>query len=385
MSTPGRRRALIIGGGIGGVTTALALRQVGFDVDVFERTPELREVGSGLPLWSNALRSLHVLGLEETIEALGKSVTAGRVTTWDGQVLADLRTDELLARLGTITMVVHRAELLDALLKAFGTERLHLGTTFAQVIQDEQGVCAQFDDGKEARGDLLVAADGLHSTVRKQLFSAQPPVYAGYTCWRGLAHIESGDLETWAWGKGRQFGITPMSQGRAYWFAQKNAAEGSPDHALGRKREVMALFGDWHDPIPAVIEATDEADILRNDIYEQKHLRRWSKGRVALLGDAAHAMTPNLGQGACLAIEDAVVLARCLRSEPDIVAALKRYERLRSRRASTIASLARFIGRTVQMENSLLAATRNAIIKRLPVGSQVQRLMWILDYHVEAL
>jgi 2-polyprenyl-6-methoxyphenol hydroxylase-like FAD-dependent oxidoreductase len=187
-------------------------------------------------------------------------------------------------------------------------------------------------------------------------------------------------LETWAWGKGYQFGITPMSKGRAYWFAQKYTPEGEKDKPGGRKSEVLELFHDWHDPIPAVIEATAETDILRNDIYELKHLRHWSRGRVALLGDAAHAMTPNLGQGACIAIEDAVELGECLKAETDIVAALKRYEKRRVTRANRISFLAHIIGQVVQWENPLLSESRNAIMKSIPVSLELKRLMWVLDY-----
>ncbi|MGH2482438.1 MAG: FAD-dependent monooxygenase, partial [Ktedonobacteraceae bacterium] len=201
--------------------------------------------------------------------------------------------------------------------------------------------------------------------------------------WRGVAHIERSGLERYVWGKGYQFGIAPMSKGRAYWFAQKYAPEGQPDKAAGRKQELLDLFHDWHDPVPAVIEATRDADILRNDVYELPHLKRWSSGRVTLLGDAAHAMTPNLGQGGCLASEDALVLADCLTKEQqDIVAALKLYETRRIKRTRDVARLAHLMAGAVQIENNALAGTRNAIFKRVPPSFVVKRVLWILDYKV---
>jgi 2-polyprenyl-6-methoxyphenol hydroxylase-like FAD-dependent oxidoreductase len=338
------KKAIVIGGGIGGMTAAIALKQAGLDVTVYERADKLREVGSGLPLWTNALRALHKMGLTDDLERLGAQVTAGSVSTWNGDILADLGNEKLLQRLGAINIVVHRAELLALLLKTLGEDRVQLGTTCIGFTQEATGVCALFTDGQEVRGDILIGADGIHSTIRTQLFGLIKPTYAGYTCWRGLAHTSRTGLETWAWGKGYQFGITPMSKGRAYWFAQKYTPQDEKDKTGGRKSEVLELFRDWHDPIPAVIEATAETDILRNDIYELKHLRQWSQGRVSLLGDAAHAMTPNLCQGACQAIEDAVALGEFLKSSLNIDDALKLYAKQRITRANRIARLAHLIG-----------------------------------------
>jgi 2-polyprenyl-6-methoxyphenol hydroxylase-like FAD-dependent oxidoreductase len=377
-STP--KKAIIIGGGIGGVTAAIALKQAGLDVTVYEQAEELREVGSGLPLWTNALRTLHVIGLTDEIEKLGVQVTSVRVTTWNGSTLTDTKYDKHLKKLGTITIVVHRAELLTLLLKTLGEENVQLGMTCVGFTQDANGVTAKFAKGQEVRGDVLIGADGIHSVIRTQLFGFIKPKYVGYTCWRGLAHTARTGLETWAWGKGCQFGITPMSQERAYWFVQKYAPEGEDDKPGGKKNAMLALFHDWHDPIPAVIEATAESDILRNDIYELQHLHQWSHGRVTLLGDAAHAMTPNLGQGACLAIEDAVALANCLKDTANISEALKNYEKQRVTRANRITRLAHFIGQTVQWENPILAVPRNIIIKNTPVSMAIKQFMWLLDY-----
>lgn len=381
MESHSLKKAIIIGGGIGGITTAIALKQAGIDVAVYEQAPELREVGSGLPLWTNALRALQKLGLVDEIAKLGESVSAGSITTWRGAILTDLRTEELLKRLGTINMVVHRAELLAALLEALGPEHVHLGATCVGCSQHAGGVYAHFADGSEVQGDLLVGADGLHSTIRSQLFGVIKPAYAGYTCWRGVSHIARRGLETYAWGKGYQLGITPMTRERAYWFAQRNMPEGAGDEPCGRKKELLEMFHDWHDPIPAVIEATAEKDILRNDIYELPLLHHWSRGRITLLGDAAHAMTPNLGQGACQAIEDAVALGTCLKAEPDIVTALKLYEAKRIKRTHQIARLARFAGVGVQIENPAISSARDFLLKRIPVNTQLERLMWILDYN----
>ena len=380
MQSSASKRAIIIGAGIGGITAAIALQRAGLDVTVFERAEELREVGSGLPLWASALKALNKLELNRVLEALGAAVLAGKVRTWRGDILFDLRTEILPKSVGTLNTVVHRAELLALLLETLGEDHVQLGATCVGFTQDATGVCARFADGREVQGDVLIGADGLHSVIRAQLFGASQPRYVGYICWRGLAHITRTGLLTMAWGKGRLFGVTSMSKDRAYWFAQFYCPEERPEEPGGRKREMLELFHDWHDPIPAVIEATAEEDILRNPIYESKPLRHWSRGRVTLLGDAAHTMTPNLGQGACQAIEDAVELGKCLESEPDIVAALKRYERRRVRRTNIITRLARLVGWVVQWKNPLASRVRDIIIKRTPLSIKVRMLMWIIDY-----
>jgi 2-polyprenyl-6-methoxyphenol hydroxylase-like FAD-dependent oxidoreductase len=380
MQSHASKKAIIIGGGIGGVTAAIALKRAGLDVTVYEQAEEIQEVGSGLPLWTNALRTLHVIGLTNELEKLGVQVTSVRVTTWKGVTLTDTKNDKYLKKLGTITIVVHRAELLMLLLKTLGEGNVQLGMTCVDFTQNASGVIAKFANGQEVRGDILIGADGIHSVTRTHLFGLIKPKYVGYTCWRGLAHTPRTGLETWAWGKGYQFGITPMSQERAYWFVQKYAPEGEEDKPGGRKNEILELFHDWHDPIPSVIEATAEQDILRNDIYELQHLHQWSHGRVTLLGDAAHAMTPNLGQGACQAIEDAIALANCLNETANVRAALKNYEKRRITRANRITRLAHYIGQAVQWENPILSFPRNIIMKNLPVSTAIKQFMWILDY-----
>jgi len=381
MQSSATKKAIIIGGGIGGVTAAIALQRAGIDVTVFERADVLLEVGSGLPLWPGALRGIKKLGLTSVLEALGPSIGAGNITTWRGEVLADLSTAKRLQRLDTINAVVHRAELLALLLEALGEDKVQLATTCVGFTQDAGGVEVQFADGRAVHGDLLIGADGIHSVIRAQMFGPAIPKYMGYTAWRGVASIARTDLASWTWGKGYQFGIFPMSRNRVYWFAQRNTPEGEQDKAGGRKRELLELFHDWHDPIPVVIEATDDAHILRNDIYQTKPLHHWSRGRVTLLGDAAHAMTPNLGQGACQAIEDAVVLGDCLKAEPNVAAALSVYEKRRITRTKRVTWLSALMGPAVQMRNPVVAGVRNALVKDLPVGLFVQSIMWILDYH----
>ncbi len=261
------QRVLIAGGGIGGLVAAIALQREGIAISVFERVKELEA------------RSC--------------------ILSWQGSLLAETPVEALTKRFGTPMVAVHRADLQAALLSALGEGIVQTGATCTGFQQDDMEVRAHLADGQEVAGDLLLGADGIHSTIRAQLFGATLPRYAGYTAWRGVAQIAprqwGEQMATETWGNGRRFGLVPLSQERMYWFATLNTPEGMDDKERGRKQELLGLFHTCHDPVPAVIEATDEAAILRNDIYDRPALHHWSQGRVTLLGDAAHPMTPNMG------------------------------------------------------------------------------------------
>jgi 2-polyprenyl-6-methoxyphenol hydroxylase-like FAD-dependent oxidoreductase len=186
-------------------------------------------------------------------------------------------------------------------------------------------------------------------------------------------------VATETWGNGKRFGLVPLSHGRIYWFATRNAPENKPDPHAGRKERLLNLFSTCHTPVTAVIEATDEAAILHNDIYDRPPLAHWSEGRVTLLGDAAHAMTPNLGQGACQAIEDALALSRCLTTESSIASALQGYGRQRITRANTIVQRSHRLGQVFQWERPLAIRIRNTLFKVMPSQVLLQQLEWLLQ------
>jgi 2-polyprenyl-6-methoxyphenol hydroxylase-like FAD-dependent oxidoreductase len=376
------RRVLITGGGIGGLVAAIALQREGIAVSVFEHVEELVEVGAGLTLWANALRAIHKIGLTDMLETVGKPLTRSCILSWQGEILAETPVEALTKRFGTPLVSVHRADLQAALLSALGEGVVQTGATCTGFQQDDMEVRAHLADGQEVAGDLLLGADGIHSTIRAQLFGATPPRYAGYTAWRGVAQITprqwGEQMATEIWGKGRRFGLVPLSQGRMYWFATLNMPEGCGDKERGRKQELLELFHTCHDPVPAVIEATAEATILRNDIYDRPPLPHWSQGCVTLLGDAAHPMTPNMGQGACQAIEDAVALAMCLTTEHTVASALQAYEKQRLKRANAVVQQSARIGQVAQWESSLAVKMRNTVSKMLSTPLLLKQLEGVL-------
>ena len=366
-------RVIVVGGGIAGLSAAIALRKTGHEVVVLERAPRVDPIGAGITLFANAMRALDRLGVGEAVAARGAAATRSAILTWEGRELTRVPSDLLEG-----TIALHRADLQAAL--AGGEVRL--GVEVTAVEPGEDGVVARSTDGSEERGDLLVGADGLSSVVRRAIADA-PVRYAGYTAWRGVSPVpvESGRL-TESWGVGERFGLVDVGRGRTYWFATKNAPEDEADEPAGRKAEIVRRFSGWHEPIAAVVEAADEDAILRNDVYYLEPLARWSDGRVVLVGDAAHATTPGVGQGAAQAIEDAVVLADRLAGSDDLSAALAEYEAVRRPRADAVLRLSRRADKAAQLASPLACRLRNALVRLQPERAQRRQLEPLVRYEL---
>jgi len=250
-------------------------------------------------------------------------------------------------------------------------------------------VSAQFANGRTDEADILIGADGIHSVVRAVLHGNSPPRYAGYTCWRGVAKYHGKALSAEeafeAWGVGKRFATHPLGANHVFWYATKNTEAAGTDGAGGRKKDVLDCFRDWFPPIQEVIAATDE--ILRNDIVDRKPISAssgWGKGRVTLLGDAAHPTTPNLGQGACMAIQDAVVLGACLRdAKPE--PGLRAYEQKRERPTAAIVNLSWRLGRLGQFQNPFACWIRDTIVRLIPASVSLKSLQLILRQHLPEL
>lgn len=348
-------RAVVIGGGIGGLTAAIALNRAGISAAVYERAPELREVGAGITLWTNALKVLRKLGVGPAVEERSTPLRQSELRTWRGEVLSEMDLSDLEARFGAPTVGIHRGDLQAALADHLGRGNITLGAACVGYTKDAGGVTARFADGREVRGEFLIGADGLHSAVRTQLLGPQRPRYSGYTAWRGVGLIDRPEVPVGktllAMGRGSQCGYLPIGGGQTYWFATANLPAGRKDGPAGAKAALLTLFGDWYAPIPAVVEATPDDAILRNDIFDRPPVKKWTDGRVTLLGDAAHPTTPNLGQGACMAIESAWVLAECLKT--DGVSGLTAYEQKRFARTAEVTNRSWSLGKMFAVESRL--------------------------------
>lgn len=374
---------IIAGAGIGGLTLAAALRRRGVRSTVLERAASLGPVGAGITVQPNAMVALERVGLNEPIAAAGAPVERAVFLDPRGRLLGPEADFARLGReLGQPAVAIHRARLHAVLLDAAGPDSVELNREVVGFSTSGSQVRARLADGREIEGDLLVGADGLRSSVRAQLVGDGAPTYAGYTSWRGVTPPGSVPVPrrvSESWGRGARFGILSIGHAEIYWFAVADAPPGGRDGA-DVHGELRARFDGWHEPVRALIEATPKERILRSDIFDRPPIRRWHQGRVVLLGDAAHPMTPNLGQGGCQAIEDAVVLDACLAREPDIAAALVAYEAKRVDRANGIVTSARRLGVVSQWSNPVACWVRDRAMALVPARASDEQMRKLMTF-----
>lgn len=366
-------KAIIIGAGIGGLCTAIALRKIGINVKVFESKQEVRFAGAGLGIGANAVRALQMLDVGKQVLRAGKLLEELRILTPAGKILQRTATAAISRKYGPDNVTIERGNLLELLLYALGPEQIvHTGKTYRHFEQDDSGVKVWFEDGSTEEGDFLVAADGVHSRIREALLPDAKPQYAGYTCWRAVVQATQ-DLPSYnpdifieTWGRRGRFGLVPLPNNRIYWFACLNAKSPNSQIRSYTTRDLLGRFEDYHEPIPQLLAQTPDHQLLQHDIYDLPPIRRFAFGRIVLLGDAAHAMTPNMGQGAGQAIEDAVILANHLKHNSAITTALQGYERERVGRTGRITRMSNRIGMAAQLQGRVSAALRDALFPAIP-------------------
>ena len=357
----------IIGGGIGGLTTALALQHFGFQSQVFEQAPALHDVGAAIAIWPNALRLLERLQLTDKITEKAGVMKEIRWLDQKGWLINRVSIPESVA--------LHRADLQNILLHSLDPSSIHLGHQLIDQKQHGDKMIATFANGRSIDADFLIGADGIHSRVRAQFINDGEPIDRGYTIWRGIStSVPSAIPSATAveiQGRGKRFGIGPVGKGRVGWWASANG---------GPSEDLLSLFEGWYSPVLELTEATPPSSIIKNHAFDRLPIKNWGSGRMTLLGDAIHPTTPNLGQGGCLAIEDAFLLARSFEKYDATEAALRGYERSRYKRTSALSKYSRYYGTIGQWENPWARALRRTSIALAP-EAVAQRLMQIVfDY-----
>ncbi|MCI0488227.1 MAG: FAD-dependent monooxygenase [Blastocatellia bacterium] len=364
-------KILIVGGGIAGLTLAAFLRRTGISIDLIERAEEWKPVGAGITLGINAVRILSQLGLYEQLLKSGQAIHQGRISDERGRTLNRIDFRLLAKKYGVESVALHRADLHDALLGAIAGSNINvrLGTTLKRLEDGGDSARVELSDGSTERYDLVVGADGINSQVRELLLGEIPLRYSGYTCWRFVIEPDfdfDREMTTEMWGRGKRFGIVPIGRENIYCYTTMNAGPRAPEYEtvnLDRFREMYKEFGSI---VPLILRAIRSRDQLIQNDLEDIYVEQWHKGRVVLIGDAAHALTPNMGQGAAMAIEDAFVLATCLRRCANLALALQTFTGSRRKRVDRVRSQSYRLGRIAQYESKTACLLRNLVVKVMP-------------------
>jgi FAD-dependent urate hydroxylase len=340
-------KAIIIGAGIGGLTTAIALKRAGYQIEVYDRVKELRPVGAGISLWSNGVKVMNWLGLGDEIQKIGGEMNRMTYLSKDNELLNDIDLLPLIDQVGQRPYPVSRSELQSMLLEQLGKEYVKLETKCIGAKEEGNQVTAIFEDGSTATGDVLIAADGVRSVLRNYVTQQQPePRYADYVNWNGLvdASPELADKHSWVIyvGDGKRASMMPVGGDRFYYFFGVPMSKGTVVEPQDRRDELAKLFQGWPEPVQNLIQQLNPLETNRLEIHDLDPLEKLARGRVVLVGDAGHATTPTLGQGGCQAMEDAEILCRYLvTTNISVEDALQRYESARKERTARLVLKAR--------------------------------------------
>ncbi|HIG8794731.1 FAD-dependent urate hydroxylase HpxO [Raoultella terrigena] len=340
-------KALVMGAGIGGLSAAVALKAAGISCEVFEAVQEIKPVGAAISIWPNGVKCMNLLGMGDITETYGGPL---RYMAYQdhrhGKTLTRFSLAPLVERTGGRPCPVSRSELQGEMLNFWGRDAVRFGKRATRVEEDDDGVTAWFSDGTTARGDMLIAADGSHSALRPYVLGFTPERrYAGYVNWNGLVEIDEAIAPADQWttfvGEGKRVSLMPVANGRFYFFFDVPLPAGLAEDRSTLRADLSRYFSGWAAPVQELIARLDPATTNRIEIHDIEPFDRLVRGRVALLGDAGHSTTPDIGQGGCAALEDAVVLGETFRDGGDIAAALRQYEARRCERVRDLILKAR--------------------------------------------
>jgi 2-polyprenyl-6-methoxyphenol hydroxylase-like FAD-dependent oxidoreductase len=379
-------KAIIIGAGIGGLTTAIALRQRGIDYEVFESAPQLKEVGAGIWVPTNAMNVFERLGIAEKIKRAGKLMEEICVGNYKGKIFQTISASEVIPVYGNGTTTIHRGKLQALLYEELDKNKVHTGKKLKHYHEEGGQVTAYFEDHTSVTGDVLLGGDGIHSTVRDQLFGKMPLRYSGQTCWRAATDFKipaaSSARMCELWGKGIRSAYSQMTETQVYFYATMRAPAGGKDQPGKLKDFLKKEYSSYGKLAMEIIESTVEGNIIRTDLFDLKPISAWTRGKIALLGDAAHATTPNLGQGGAQAIEDGYVLALSLSENKNIESALKHYQTIRYKKAVHIVNTSWQYGKMSNLNNTIAIAFRDFMMSNAPksMGDRMLKKIYTLNY-----
>jgi 2-polyprenyl-6-methoxyphenol hydroxylase-like FAD-dependent oxidoreductase len=366
-------RVAVVGAGIGGLTAAIALSRVGCDVLVVERARTLAAVGAGISLWPSGLAALAEIGLEAAVVERGAEFASLAICTSAGAILNSFDRVAVEQRLGGLGVMMRRADLQQVLATAAGHVPIQLGVGCERVTGSATGASLSLSDGRILSADIVVGADGLRSQVRESVAPGAPK-YTGLTSWRAVIDEDLGVYDAWlSVGSGKQFLASPLPDSRTYVSGLLPAPAGAGGAIANTVECLRDAFRGWHDPIPRLIEAHD-TDCYWTDVYHRRAPTRLVWSRIVLIGDAAHPMTPDLGQGGGQAIEDAVVLAQCVDASATVDEALRRFEDARLQRVRRVVRDSRRIGRLLATPRRTSAVARDLALRLTPHQTRLSLL-----------
>jgi 2-polyprenyl-6-methoxyphenol hydroxylase-like FAD-dependent oxidoreductase len=349
------KHIVVVGAGIAGLATAVGLQRHGHRVAILEERRDTTS-GAGISIWPNALAALDEMGLGDAVRASGGRVSAGAMRWRDGSWLRRPSAERITHALGEPLVAVRRTVLMDLLADALTDGTIEFGRAATELVATAGGVRITLSDGTTREADGVVGADGVGSVVARHLNGSMPRRYAGYTAWRGIAEYRlDPDLAGETMGTGTEFGHVPLGPEHTYWFGTERSQEGRSAPG-GELAYLRSKYGDWADPIPALLAATDQDDVLRNDLYDRAEARQWARGSVVLVGDAAHPMRPHLGQGGCQGLEDAAILAHCVEHADDLPTAFARFAAFRRPRVRPLVRESRLLGEVVNVRPAFVSA-----------------------------
>lgn len=373
---------VIIGAGMGGLTTGIALKKFGHQVRIFEQTEKILPVGAAISLWSNGVKCLNYLGLTEKIAKLGGQMDdLAYVDGLTGDVMTQFSLRPLIEEVGQRPYPVARADLQNMLMDEFGRDQIYLGKKMVSLEDKADYVEVHFADGSSTQADLLIGADGTHSMTRAYVLGQQVQRrYAGYVNWNGLVEISEDLAPAQQWttyvGEGKRASLMPVADGRFYFFLDVPLPAGLENNRDEYKKLLKLYFADWCQPVQQLIERLDPQKTNRVEIHDIEPFSQFYKGRVVILGDAAHSTTPDIGQGGCQAMEDAFYLARSLQINTlGLEDALRRYQNKRNERANELVLRARKRCDVTHMKDETVTQAWYAELRREQGGHIMQGII----------